>query len=94
MGVFVRDAATAALAAQLLAVAGVFQVFDGTQVVSMSALRGLSDVKIPTVISFVSYWMVALPICYFLGALPASFECGRACGGAWRWGWRSRRWHS
>ncbi len=66
-GVFVSDAATAALAAQLLAVAGIFQVFDGTQVVSMSALRGLSDVKIPAVLSFLSYWVVALPTCYFLG---------------------------
>ena len=67
VGFFVRDGVTASLAARLLVVAGIFQVFDGTQVVSMSALRGLADVKIPTVISFVSYWVVALPTCYFLG---------------------------
>ena len=66
-GFFIRDAVTAALAVQLLAVAGIFQVFDGTQIVSMSVLRGLSDVRVPTVISFVSYWLVALPTCYFLG---------------------------
>ena len=76
VGVFVRDAATAALAAQLLAVAGIFQVFDGTQVVSMSALRGLSDVRVPTVISFVSYWLVALPMCYFLGVAGRSRALG------------------
>ena len=66
-GVFVRDAATATAAVQLLAVAGIFQVFDGTQIVSMSALRGLADVRVPTVISFVAYWLIALPTCYFLG---------------------------
>ena len=76
VGVFVRDAATAALAAQLLAVAGIFQVFDGTQVVSMSALRGLSDVRVPTAISFVSYWLVALPVCYFLGVAHRSSAVG------------------
>lgn len=73
---FVRDAAAAALAAQLLAVAGIFQVFDGVQVVSMGALRGLSDVKIPTGISFVSYWVVALPLCYFLGISRHSSAVG------------------
>jgi MATE family multidrug resistance protein len=76
VGFFVRDAATAALAAQLLAVAGVFQVFDGMQVVSMGALRGVSDVKIPTIISFVSYWIVALPLSFYLGAAGRSSAVG------------------
>ena len=84
VGFFVREAATAALAAQLLAVAGIFQVFDGVQVVSMGALRGLSDVRIPTLISFVSYWIVALPLCYFLGLTvrvgAVGIWCGFACG--------------
>ena len=67
-GFFIRDAATAALAAQLLAVAGVFQIFDGAQIVSMSALRGLSDGRVPTGVAFVAYWLVALPTCYFVGS--------------------------
>ncbi len=75
-GVFINDAATAAVAVQLLAVAGIFQVFDGAQVVSMGALRGLSDVRLPTVISFVSYWLVALPTCYFLGIAGRSGAVG------------------
>ncbi len=88
VGFFVRDAATAALAAQLLAVAGIFQVFDGVQVVSMGALRGLSDVKIPTLISFVSYWVVALPLCYGLGIAGKSQAVGDVVG-VWRSAWRS-----
>ena len=66
-GLAVVDAPTAALAAQLLVVAGVFQVFDGAQVASMGALRGLTDVRLPTAIAFVSYWLIALPTCYLFG---------------------------
>lgn len=66
-GLAVTDAPTAALAAQLLVVAGVFQIFDGAQVASMGALRGLTDVRVPTAIAFVSYWLIALPICYGVG---------------------------
>jgi len=49
------------LAAQLLVVAAVFQMFDGAQVIGAAALRGLTDVKLPTVITFVAYWVIALP---------------------------------
>ena len=81
---FVRDAATSALAARLLLVAGVFQVFDGTQVVSMSALRGLPDMRVPTVLAFVSYWLVALPAAYFIGIVghygPLGIWWGLAAG--------------
>ncbi|MBY8963569.1 MATE family efflux transporter [Flavobacterium sp. D11R37] len=55
------------IAAQLLLVAAVFQISDGIQVVVLGALRGLQDVKIPTVITFVSYWIIGFPISYYLG---------------------------
>jgi len=56
----------ALLAAKLLAVAALFQLFDGVQVLSVGALRGLMDVRVPTVITFVAYWMIALPLGYWL----------------------------
>ena len=56
-----------ALAAKLLVVAAIFQLFDGAQVVGSGALRGLADVKVPAVITFVSYWLLAIPAAYFLG---------------------------
>ena len=56
-----------ALAAQLLFVAAFFQISDGVQVVVLGALRGLQDVKIPTVITFVSYWLIGFPISWFFG---------------------------
>lgn len=55
------------LAAQLLILAAVFQIFDGLQVSAISCLRGLEDVKIPTWITFSVYWLIGLPLCYFLG---------------------------
>jgi len=55
------------LTAQLLLVAAVFQISDGIQVVVLGALRGLQDVKIPTWITFVAYWAIGFPICYYLG---------------------------
>ena len=55
------------LAAQLLLVAAFFQISDGLQVVILGALRGLQDVKIPTLITFIAYWIIGFPICYYLG---------------------------
>jgi MATE family multidrug resistance protein len=54
------------LAARLLVVAAVFQMFDGAQVIGAAALRGLTDVKLPTVITFIAYWVIALPGGYLL----------------------------
>jgi MATE family multidrug resistance protein len=55
------------IASTLLIVAAVFQISDGIQVVVLGALRGLQDVKIPTVITFVAYWVIGFPISFYLG---------------------------
>ncbi len=56
-----------ALTAQLLLIAAFFQISDGIQVVVLGALRGLQDVKIPTFITFVAYWLIGFPISFYLG---------------------------
>jgi MATE family multidrug resistance protein len=56
-----------AIAAQLLLVAAFFQISDGLQVVILGALRGLQDVKIPTFMTFIAYWLIGFPISYYLG---------------------------
>ncbi|MBW8243267.1 MATE family efflux transporter [Muricauda oceani] len=61
------------IAAKLLLVAAFFQISDGLQVVVLGALRGLQDVKIPTLITFIAYWLIGFPISYYLG-LHTSFE--------------------
>ena len=55
-----------AIASQLLLVAAVFQLSDGLQVVVLGALRGIQDVKIPAVITFVAYWVIGFPTSWFL----------------------------
>lgn len=55
------------LAAQLLVVAALFQLSDGLQVVILGALRGLQDVKIPTVICFIAYWIIGFPVSIYYG---------------------------
>ena len=77
------EAPTVALAAGLLAVAGVFQVFDGVQVVASGALRGMGDVRVPTALALGAYWAVALPACWALG-----FRSGAGPVGVWAAVWR------
>tara|TARA_R110002074_G_scaffold402328_1_gene607273 strand:+ start:6781 stop:8148 length:1368 start_codon:yes stop_codon:yes gene_type:complete len=54
------------ITAELLLVAAFFQISDGIQVVVLGALRGLQDVKIPTVITFISYWLIGFPVSFYL----------------------------
>lgn len=61
------------IAAKLLLVAAFFQISDGLQVVVLGALRGLQDVRVPTLITFIAYWLIGFPISYYLG-LRTSFE--------------------
>lgn len=53
--------------AVLMVAAGIFQMPDGMQATALGALRGIKDVNIPTVVAFVAYWVIAVPLCYFLG---------------------------
>lgn len=64
---FVHDRAVIAIAAQLLIVAALFQIVDGVQVMGAASLRAIMDVRVPAVITFAAYWLVALPLGYLLG---------------------------
>lgn len=75
---FTPDVAVRTLTVQLLALAGVFQVFDGIQVVSSGALRGFADTKIPFLVGIISYWVVALPVSWI-----AAFHFGFGAPGIW-----------
>jgi MATE family multidrug resistance protein len=64
---FTRDAAVAELAARLLPIAGVFQVFDGAQAVGAGVLRGAGDTTAPLYIMLGAYWIVGVPVSVYLG---------------------------
>ena len=74
------DAPVVAVAAALIPIAGIFQVFDGVQVVASGALRGVGDTRVPMILNLVGFWVVGLPVG---GAL--AFGAGMGPQGIW-WG--------
>ena len=75
---YIEDTYVIHQAAILLIVAGLFQLSDGVQVIALGALRGMSDVKIPTLITLIAYWIIGLPLGYVLG-----FTLNQGALGVW-----------
>jgi putative MATE family efflux protein len=61
------NAATVALALQYLAVAALFQLFDGAQVVGAGALRGVQDTRVPMLFAGFGYWIAGFGTAIILG---------------------------
>ncbi|HKJ42874.1 MAG TPA: MATE family efflux transporter [Sunxiuqinia sp.] len=64
---FTTDPKVIVVSASLLIVAAMFQIFDGVQVILIASLRGVSDVKHPMFMAFISYILFGLPVSYLLG---------------------------
>lgn len=79
-GLYTADMGVVTLAAALIPLAGVFQVFDGLQVVAIGVLRGMADTRTPFVINVIGYWLVGMPV----GAALA-YGLGQGVVGLW-WG--------
>ena len=77
-GMFTNDPVVHEMAAALLLIAALFQLSDGIQVVGLGALRGLKDVKYPTYVTLIAYWVIGLPVSYWLG-----FPMGYGVYGIW-----------
>ncbi|WP_276495787.1 MATE family efflux transporter [Pontibacter litorisediminis] len=75
---YIDDVEVIQLASGLLIIAALFQISDGVQVVGLGALRGLEDVRIPSLISLLAYWVIGLPIGYLL-----CFKAGFGVNGVW-----------
>ena len=63
-------------AATLFIIVSLFQLFDSAQVIILGTLRGMQDVKIPTIIVFIAYWVVGFPISYYYGDFSQLKEVG------------------
>lgn len=72
-GWFVPDPEVVKIAGGLMLIAGLFQIFDGLQVITLGALRGLADVKAPMVFLMIAYFPIALPVSY---AMTFIFKLG------------------
>lgn len=65
--IYTDDPSVREVAINLLYMAAIFQISDGLQVSGFGALRGLKDTKVPMYVNLVSYWIVGLPLGYYLG---------------------------
>ena len=75
---FTEDKEVIAIASQLIVLAGLFQYADGLQAVGAAMLRGITDVKVPMVIAFVSYILIGLSV-----GLLCAFPFNMGAAGIW-----------
>ena len=73
---FTENLEVVEIASALLVVAALFQLSDGIQAVILGALRGLQDVNIPTGLTFIAYWIIGFPVCYYLGSMTGMGTVG------------------
>ena len=73
---FSSDAEITSICAELLLVAGIFQLADGVQVTIGGALRGLADVRVPMWLAYLFYWGIAIPAAYLLTFVPKAGATG------------------
>jgi len=66
------------LAAILLLFAAVFQISDATQATGAGLLRGIKDVRLPTVLIIIAYWVIGLPVGWLF-----AFHYGMGAPGIW-----------
>lgn len=75
---FSKESNVITIASSLIVIAAFFQLSDGVQVVGLGALRGMKDVKLPTIITLIAYWGVGLPMSYLFG-----FKMNLGVEGVW-----------
>lgn len=61
-----EDVEVIQLASKLLIIASLFQLSDGIQVTALGILRGIQDVKIPSYLTFFAYWIITIPLGFYL----------------------------
>jgi len=65
--IYTDDQNVTNMAVQLLFMAAIFQISDGLQVSGFGALRGIKDTKVPMYVNLVAYWVIGIPLAYYLG---------------------------
>ena len=98
LATFTRDARVVGLGTSLLAVAALFQLFDGLQVVATGILRGVGDTRVPMAMNLAAHWLLGLPVGYalalsagwgvvglWIGLSVGLISVGIALTGVWAW---------
>jgi len=73
---FIENIRIVKIASKLFIIVAIFQLFDSAQVIMLGTLRGMQDVKVPTIIVFIAYWIVGFPISFILGDESSMAETG------------------
>lgn len=73
---YIDDMDVIKMSASLLVIAALFQLSDGIQVVGLGALRGMADVRVPTIVTLVAYWVIGLPLGYVFAFVIGMLEVG------------------
>ena len=66
---FNDDPAVVSFGKRIIALAALFQLFDGVQIIVSGALRGAGDTKYPMVLALGGGWFLFLPIAYVSGTV-------------------------
>jgi len=61
------DTMVVSMAMSAIVISALFQISDGLQLTLIGTMRGMQDVLIPTLVTFLSYWGIALPMGYWFG---------------------------
>ncbi len=83
ISLYTDDADIRTLAEQLIGLAALFIVFDAGQIVGSFTLRAFKETRLPFVITVVAYWLLALPLGYWLGLVVADNASDGAAGFWW-----------
>ena len=75
---YTPDASVAVTGVVLLRIAAIFQPFDGIQAIATGALRGLGDTRTSAVCHIAGYWLIGLPLGWWL-----CFRAGWGASGMW-----------
>jgi MATE family multidrug resistance protein len=82
--IYTDEAEVLAVAALLIPLAGIFQIFDGLQVVSSGVLRGVGDTRSPMIVNLLGFWCLGMPVSLWMGfrteAGPAGLWWGLVLG--------------
>ncbi|MFT7230401.1 MAG: MATE family multidrug resistance protein, partial [Bacteroidia bacterium] len=71
------------MGSQLLILAAIFQLSDGVQAISIGILRGIADVKVPSLLIFIAYWIIAMPLGYLMSHSSDTHVFWHGVNGIW-----------
>jgi len=102
-GLYTEEVDVLNLAADLMIIVAVYQIFDDAQVTAIGSMRGFKDTRTPVIVALIAYWCIALPTGAYLGlgtpdlgvrGFWAAMVVGLLVAAVvliWRYDWLSRR---